>query len=81
MDSESLLRQGRRASSSATVAASRASIRNLMYAPDRRIAVVVLSNVNGGAPDMMGDQLFDVVMGKPVVLSSEHKAVPIAKGS
>ncbi|MGA8728871.1 MAG: serine hydrolase [Terracidiphilus sp.] len=53
---------------------------NLMYAPDRRIAVVVLSNVNGGAPDMMGDQLFDVVMGKPVVLASEHKAVPIAKG-
>jgi len=52
---------------------------NLMYAPDRRIAVVVLSNCNGGAPGMMGDQLFDVVLGKPVVLPSEHKVVPIAK--
>jgi CubicO group peptidase (beta-lactamase class C family) len=52
---------------------------NLMYAPDRRIAVVVLGNVNGGAPGSMGDQLFDVVLGKPVVLASEHKAAPIAK--
>jgi CubicO group peptidase (beta-lactamase class C family) len=52
---------------------------NLMYAPDRHIAVVVLANVNGGAPGSMGDQLFDVVMGKPVVLASERKAVPIAR--
>ena len=52
---------------------------HMMYAPDRRIAVVVLGNVNGGAPGMMGDQLFDVVLGKPVVLASERKAVPIAK--
>jgi CubicO group peptidase (beta-lactamase class C family) len=52
---------------------------NLMYAPDRRIAVVVLSNVNGGAPDTMGSQLFDVVLGKAVVLPSERKAVPIAR--
>jgi hypothetical protein len=52
---------------------------HMMYAPDRRIAVVVLGNVNGGAPGMMGDQLFDVVLGKPVVLAREHKAVPIAK--
>jgi hypothetical protein len=27
----------------------------------------------------MGEPLFDVVLGKPVVLASEHKAVPIAK--
>jgi CubicO group peptidase (beta-lactamase class C family) len=52
---------------------------NLMYAPDRGIAVIVLGNVNGGAPDQMGNQLFDVVMGKPVVLVAEHKAVPITK--
>ena len=52
---------------------------HMMYAPDRRIAVVVLGNVNGGAPGMMGDQPFDVVLGKPVVLASERKAVPIAK--
>ena len=52
---------------------------HMMYAPDRRIVVVVLGNVNGGAPGTMGDQLFDVVLGKPVVLASERKAVPIAK--
>jgi CubicO group peptidase (beta-lactamase class C family) len=52
---------------------------NLMYAPERRIAVIVLANVNGGAPGEMGDQLFDTVLGKPVVLASEHKAVPIAQ--
>jgi CubicO group peptidase (beta-lactamase class C family) len=52
---------------------------HLAYAPDRRIAIVVLSNVNGGAPDAMGDQLFDVVMDKPVVLANERKAVAISK--
>ena len=51
----------------------------LAYAPERRIAVVVLSNVNGMAPDMMGDKLLDVVLGKPVVLANELKAIPIAK--
>ena len=52
---------------------------NLAYVPERRIAVVVLSNVNGMAPDMMGDKLLDVVLGKPVMLANELKAVPIAK--
>ncbi len=52
---------------------------NLMYAPEKQIAVIVLSNVNGGAPDSMGKQLMDTVLGKPVVLASEHKAVPITK--
>ena len=52
---------------------------NLMYVPDRRIAVVVLANVNGGAPATMGDQLLDVVLGNPVTLASEKKAVPIAR--
>lgn len=49
-----------------------------MYVPERKIAVVVLSNVNGLAPANMGQQLLDVVMGKPVVLASERKPVPIA---
>jgi CubicO group peptidase (beta-lactamase class C family) len=53
---------------------------NLMYIPERRIAVVVLSNVNGGAPDAMGQQLMDVVLGKTVILAGERKAVPITKG-
>jgi CubicO group peptidase (beta-lactamase class C family) len=52
---------------------------SLMYAPEKQIAVVVLSNVNGEAPDSMGNQLMDTVLGKPVVLASERKAVPITK--
>jgi CubicO group peptidase (beta-lactamase class C family) len=52
---------------------------NLIYVPEKRICVVVLANVNGAAPDQMGQQLLDVTLGKTVVLASEHKAVPIAK--
>jgi CubicO group peptidase (beta-lactamase class C family) len=52
---------------------------NLIYVPERRIAVVVLSNVNGAAPGTMGDQLLDVVLGNPVALANERKAVPITK--
>jgi len=51
----------------------------LSYVPERKIAVVVLSNVNGGAPDQMAHQLLNVVLGKPVILPSERKAVPITK--
>ncbi len=51
----------------------------LAYVPDRKITVVVLSNVNGSAPGAMGEQLLDVVMGKPVILPSERKPVPISK--
>ena len=51
----------------------------LPYVPDRKITVVVLSNVNGSAPGAMGEQLLDVVMGKPVILPSERKPVPISK--
>jgi CubicO group peptidase (beta-lactamase class C family) len=52
---------------------------HLAYVPERRIAVVVLSNVNGAAPGTLGGQLLDVVLGNPVTLAREHKAVPIAK--
>ena len=41
--------------------------------------MVVLGNVNGGAPGQMGGQLVDVVLGKPVTLANERKAVPITK--
>lgn len=51
----------------------------LSYMPDRRLAVVVLGNVNGTAPGTMGDQLLDVVLGKNVVLASERKTMPITK--
>ena len=36
----------------------------LSYVPARKITVVVLSNVNGGAPDSMGSQLLTVALGK-----------------
>ena len=52
---------------------------HLAYVPDRRIAVIVLSNVNGAVPGTMGDQLLDVALGKPVTLPSEYQAVPITK--
>ena len=52
---------------------------NLIYVPDKRICVVVLANVNGSVPAQMGPQLLDVVLGKPVILASERKPVPIAK--
>jgi CubicO group peptidase (beta-lactamase class C family) len=49
----------------------------LLYVPERRICVAVLSNINGAAPEQMSGQLLDVVLGKPVILASERKAVPI----
>lgn len=52
---------------------------SLSWVPDRSIVVVVLSNVNGAAPDQMSSQLIDVMLGKAVTLASERKAVPIAK--
>jgi CubicO group peptidase (beta-lactamase class C family) len=51
----------------------------LTYVPDRKITIVVLSNVNGAAPTAMGAQLLDVAMGKSVILASERKPVPITK--
>src|SRR5579863_3070237 len=51
---------------------------NMLYVPDRGICVVVLSNINSGAPGQMGQQLVDVALGKTVTLASERKAVPIA---
>lgn len=52
---------------------------HLAYAPDRHICVVVLSNVNGNAPDAMAGKLMDVMLGKAVQLAGEHTAQPIAK--
>jgi CubicO group peptidase (beta-lactamase class C family) len=52
---------------------------SLAYVPDKRVCVVVLANVNGLAAGQGGQQLLDLVLGKPVTLDSERKAVPIAK--
>jgi len=51
---------------------------SLAYVPERRLAVIVLSNMNGGAIGPVSDDLMKVALGKAVVLPSEHKAVPIA---
>ena len=52
---------------------------NLLYAPEQRICVVVLANVNGPAPGQMGEQLLNVALGKAIVLNSERKPVPITQ--
>lgn len=49
------------------------------YVPQRKIAVIVLSNVYGPATASMGEQLLNVAMGKKVILASERKPVSIAK--
>lgn len=51
----------------------------LTYVPERKILVAVLSNVYGPAASAMGEQLLDVALGKPVVLASERKPLPIAQ--
>lgn len=51
----------------------------LSYAPERKITIVVLSNVNSPAPDVMAGQLLDTVLGKAVILPNERKAVPITE--
>jgi CubicO group peptidase (beta-lactamase class C family) len=54
-------------------------VAHLAYVPEPRIVVIVLSNVFGGAPPAMGNQLVETMLGKTVVLASERKAVPISK--
>ncbi|WP_420236212.1 serine hydrolase [Telmatobacter bradus] len=51
----------------------------MMYLPARNIAVIVLSNVSGEAPDKMAAKLLDVTLGKTVTLDKQRVAVPIAK--
>jgi CubicO group peptidase (beta-lactamase class C family) len=53
-------------------------VAHLAYVPEPRIAVIVLSNVFGGAPPAMGNQLVEAMFGKTVVLARERKAVPIS---
>jgi hypothetical protein len=53
-------------------------VAHLAYVPEPRIAVIVLSNVFGGAPPAMGNQLVEAMLGKTVVLARERKVVPIS---
>jgi CubicO group peptidase (beta-lactamase class C family) len=52
-------------------------VAHMAYLPEPGITVIVLSNVFGGAPPAMGDQLVQTMLGKTVVLARERKAVPI----
>jgi len=51
---------------------------HMAYVPEKRIAVIVLSNVATVAPPEMGAQLLDLALGKSVEIKAERKAVPIA---
>ncbi len=51
---------------------------SLAYYPDDKLAVVVLGNLNGGAPDQIAHQLGDLVHGQQVVLPTERKEVTVS---
>ena len=51
----------------------------MIYAPQRRIAVVALGNVNGAAPVAMAEQLIKVVLGISVTAPNEREPVAIAR--
>lgn len=53
----------------------------MSFIPAKNISVVVLANVEGTAAAGMGDQLDDAVLGRPVTLMNEHKAVPVSPRS
>jgi len=50
----------------------------LAYAPERQVTVAVLSNIDNGLPDVVGTQLLDVALGRPVFLAGEQAGAPIA---
>jgi hypothetical protein len=45
--------------------------------PQEKLSVIVLSNVNGNAPEEISDRLAAVMHNEPVVLPSERKAVTV----
>jgi CubicO group peptidase (beta-lactamase class C family) len=51
----------------------------MIYVPARNIAVIVLSNVSGDAPDKMGSKLLDATLGKQVTLAKPRIALPISR--
>ncbi len=50
---------------------------HLAYYPDEKLTVVVLSNVNGTAPDMIAGQLAALARGEKVTLAGEHKQIVV----
>jgi CubicO group peptidase (beta-lactamase class C family) len=45
--------------------------------PQEKLSIIVLSNVNGNAPDEISGHLASVMLGEPVVLGSERKDMPV----
>ena len=50
----------------------------LAYDPDRKLAVIVLGNLNGGAPGEIAGQLMSLLHGEKVVLPSERKEITVS---
>jgi CubicO group peptidase (beta-lactamase class C family) len=50
---------------------------DMRYYPDDQLSVIVLSNLNGSAPDEMGPQLAAVAHGEKVVLASERREITL----
>lgn len=48
---------------------------SMAYYPDDKLTVIVLGNLNGSAPDQIGDDLGKVALGQAVELASERKVV------
>ena len=53
----------------------------LGYDPDRKLTVVVLANLNGGAPGRLGQAMFTLARGGKVTLASERQAIGLAPGA
>ena len=51
---------------------------SLNYYPDDKLTVIVLGNLNGGAPDQIASYLGKVALGQPVTLTSERKEVSVS---
>jgi CubicO group peptidase (beta-lactamase class C family) len=51
---------------------------SLGYYPDDKLTVIVLGNLNGGAPDQIANSLGKVALGQPVILTSERKAITVS---
>jgi len=51
---------------------------DLAYYPDDKLTIVVLGNLNGGAPGEIATQLAAVVHGEKVVLPSERKEIAVS---
>lgn len=49
----------------------------LTHFPEEKLTIVVLGNVNGGAPSSIAENLSSIAHGETVVLKSERPAVPV----